>query len=396
MSDDLRTLFRRHVCQTSDAPMGLDVVRASGSTVWDRSGRAYLDLLAGMGVANVGHAHPDVVAAVRAQAERHLHVMVYGEYVQEPQVRLAARLAALLPPPLSVVYFTSSGAEAIDGALKTARKRTGRRRFVAFEGGFHGDTWGALSIGGNPIYREPFEPGLPHVSLLPFGDESALRAIDTDTAAVVIEPVQAEGGVRIPPPGYLAALRSRCTEMGALLVFDEVVTAFGRTGRLFGLEHTGVTPDLLVLAKALGGGLPLGAFAGAPETMRTLSRDPPLAHVTTFGGHPLSCAAGLAALDVLVREALVERAARIGTELLRRLRVLVGRAGLVEARGIGMLLGLEFERPEACARAARRAFDAGLVVNWTLHRDTVIRLAPPLTLGEAEMDDAVRRLATAL
>jgi acetylornithine/succinyldiaminopimelate/putrescine aminotransferase len=305
-------------------------------------------------------------------------------------------LATLLPAPLSVVYFTNSGAEAIDGALKTARKHTGRRRFVAFEGGFHGDTWGALSIGGNPLYRAPFEPLLPHVTLLPFGDAAALGGIDADTAAVVIEPVQAEGGVRVPPLGYLAALRRRCSEVGALLVFDEVVTAFGRTGRLFGFEHEGVVPDLLVLAKALGGGLPLGAFVGSPEVMGTLSHDPPLAHVTTFGGHPLSCAAGLAALDVLLREDLPARAERLGATLQRRLRVLVGRGGLHEVRGIGLLLGLEFTQPAACARAAERAFANGLILNWTLHRDTVIRLAPPLVMSDGEADEAVQRLAAAL
>jgi acetylornithine/succinyldiaminopimelate/putrescine aminotransferase len=396
VSDDLTALFLRHVCQTSDTPMGLDVVRAAGATVWDRGGHAYLDLLAGMGVANVGHAHPDVVAAVRVQAERHLHVMVYGEYVQEPQVRLAARLAALLPAPLSVVYFTNSGAEAIDGALKTARKHTGRPRFVAFEGGFHGDTWGALSIGGNPVYRTPFEPLLPDTALLPFGDAAALGAIDETTAAVVVEPVQAEGGVRIPPPGYLAALRRRCDAVGALLVFDEVVTAFGRTGRRFGFEHWDVRPDLLVLAKALGGGLPLGAFVGAPEVMRTLSHDPPLAHVTTFGGHPLSCAAGLAALEVLERHGLARRAAELGTRLQDRLRALIGRGGLAAVRGLGLLIGLQFDDAAACARAALRAFEERLIVNWTLHRDTVIRLAPPLVLTDAEMDDAVARLDRAL
>jgi acetylornithine/succinyldiaminopimelate/putrescine aminotransferase len=396
MSDDLPTLFLRHVCQTSDAPLGLDVARAAGATVWDRAGRPYLDLLAGMGVANVGHTHPEVVAAVRAQLERHLHVMVYGEFVQEPQVRLAARLASLLPDPLSVVYFTNSGAEAIDGALKTARKHTGRPRFVAFEGGFHGDTWGALSIGGNPVYRTPFEPLLPHTTLLPFGDAMALGAIDATTAAVVIEPIQAEGGVRIPPPGYLAALRRRCDETGALLVFDEVVTAFGRTGRLFGFEHDGVVPDLLVLAKALGGGLPLGAFVGAPAVMHTLAHDPPLAHVTTFGGHPVSCAAGLAALDVLLREQLAARAAALGTRLRERLTALAGRGGLRTVRGRGLLLGLEFDEPSACARTAERAFARRLILNWTLHRDTVIRLAPPLVLTDAEADDAVDRLADAL
>jgi acetylornithine/N-succinyldiaminopimelate aminotransferase len=396
VTDDLAALFRRHVCQTSAAPLGIVVARAAGSTVWDASGRAYLDLLAGMGVANVGHTHPDVVAAVRAQLERHLHVMVYGEAVQEPQVRLAQRLAALLPPPLEVVYFTSSGAEAIEGALKTARKHTGRKRLVAFAGGFHGDTLGALSIGGNPLYRTPFEPLLLDVAFLPFDDAAALGAIDERTAAVVVEPVQAEAGVRIPSPGFLPALRARCDATGALLVLDEVVTGFGRTGRPFAHEHWGVVPDLLVLAKAIGGGLPLGAFVGASAVMATLSHDPPLAHVTTFGGHPVSCAAGLAALEVLVRDGLAARAARLGADFLAELRRLVGRGGLVSARGIGLLLGLEFGAAADCARFARRALDAGLILGWTLHHDRVIRLAPPLVLTDAEADEALRRIATAL
>src|SRR6185436_10538859 len=229
MTDDVAALFLRHVCQTSGSPIGLRVARAAGARVWDVDGREYLDLLAGMGVANVGHAHPDVVAAVVAQAKKYLHVMVYGELVQEPQVRLAARLAEVLSPPLEVVYFTSSGAEAIEGALKTARKATGRWRLVAFDGGFHGDTIGALSIGGNPIYRNPFEPLLQGVTFLPFDDVPALDAITDEVAAVVVEPVQAEGGVRIPGPAYLSALRQRCDDVGALLVLDEVVTGFGRT-----------------------------------------------------------------------------------------------------------------------------------------------------------------------
>jgi acetylornithine/succinyldiaminopimelate/putrescine aminotransferase len=349
-----------------------------------------------MGVANVGHTHPEVVAAVRAQAERHLHVMVYGEMVQESQVRLATRLAALLPPPLEVVYFTSSGAEAIEGALKTARKATGRRRIVTFEGGFHGDTLGALSVGGNPVYRAPFEPLLPEVAWLPFGDSAALAGVDGQTAAVVVEPVQAEAGVRIPPPDFLPALRRRCDETGTLLVLDEVVTGLGRTGRLFAHQHWGVVPDLLVLAKALGGGLPLGAFVGAPGVMGTLAHDPPLAHVTTFGGHPLSCAAGLAALDVLVRERLADRAAALGATLLERLTRLRGQGGLTSVRGLGCLLGLEFADATACARFTRRAHEAGLILGWTLHRDTVVRLAPPLTLSRTEAELAVARIAEAL
>ncbi len=393
---DLEALFRRHVCQTSATPLGITVARASGSTIWDDAGHPYLDLLAGMGVANVGHTHPAVVAAVRAQAGQHLHVMVYGELVQESQVRLAARLAGLTEPPLEVVYFTSSGAEAIEGALKTARKHTGRRGLVAFEGGFHGDTFGALSIGGNPVYRAPFEPLLPDVRLLPFDDLPALAAIGERTAAVVVEPVQAEGGVRIPSPEFLPALRRRCNETGALLVLDEVVTGFGRTGRLFAHRHWDVVPDLLVLAKALGGGLPLGAFVGARRVMETLGRDPPLAHVTTFGGHPLSCAAGLAALEVLLAEDLPTRATRLGTTTLERLRTLVGRGGLIAVRGLGLLLGLAFENAPACVRFTHHALSRGLLLNWTLHRDTVVRLAPPLTISEAELDDAIARIAASL
>ena len=397
MSDaDLAALFRRHVCQTSATPMGLVVARAAGATIWDADGVAWLDLLAGMGVANVGHAHPAVVAAVQAQAARYLHVMVYGELVQAPQVRLAARLAALLPAPLDTVYFTSTGAEAIEGALKTARKHTGRTKLVAFDGAFHGDTFGALSIGGNPLYRRPFEPLLPGVTLLPFDDEPALAAIDRDTAAVVVEPIQAEGGVRVPHDDFLAALRRRCDATGALLVLDEVVTGLGRTGRRFAFEHAGVVPDLLVLAKALGGGLPLGAFVGAADVLRTLSHDPPLAHVTTFGGHPLSCAAGLAALEVLERDGLAARATRLGVRLRDALGALVGRGGLRAVRGRGLLVGLAFDDAAACARFAAAAHRERLILNWTLHADTVVRLAPPLVLSDAELDEAVGRIGRAL
>lgn len=396
MNDDLTALFRQHICQTSDAPLGLRVARASSATIWDTEGRAHLDLLAGMGVANVGHAHPEVTAAVRAQAERYLHVMVYGEFVQEPQVRLAARLAGLLPEPLSTVFFTSSGTEAIEGALKTARKHTGRAGLVAFEGGFHGDTFGALSVGGNPRYRTPFEPLLPGVRFLPFNDEAALAAIDERTAAVVVEPIQAEAGVRIPAPAFLEALRRRCDATGALLVLDEVVTGFGRTGRLFAFERTGVVPDILVLAKALGGGLPLGAFIGSPAIMGTLAHDPPLAHVTTFGGHPLSCAAGLAALEVLLRDGLPARAMAVGARLRDGLRAQVGRGGLRGVRAVGLLLGLDFADADACARFARRTWNSGLILNWTLHDDTVVRLAPPLVLSDAETTQAIGMMAAAL
>jgi len=391
----LRADFAQHVCQTSPQPLGIVVARAAGTTIWDHEGRAYLDLLAGMGVANVGHAHPEVVAAIERQVRDYLHVAVYGELVQQPQVALARRLAALAPGALDVVYFTNSGTEAIEGALKTARKFTRRSGLVAFEGSFHGDTFGALSVGGNPIYRAPFEPLLPDVTFLPFGVVEALDRIDASVAAVVVEPVQGEGGVRIPPPEFLPALRRRCDAVGALLIADEVITGFGRTGTLFAVEHWQVEPDLLVLAKALGGGMPLGAFVGRAEVMETLQHDPPLAHVTTFGGHPVCCAAGLAGLEVIERDGLAARAARLGSEWLATLRTLGGGA-LSSVRGLGLLLALELANPEVTRRFAAECLARGLILNWTLHRDTVVRMAPPLTISDAEVAQATAAIGEAL
>ncbi|HEU4754561.1 MAG TPA: aspartate aminotransferase family protein, partial [Armatimonadota bacterium] len=317
---ELTRTFRRYVCQTSDSPLGLQIESARGATLRTTDGARFIDFLAGIGVNNVGHAHPAVVAAVQGQAEKYLHAMVYGEYVLEPQVRLAELLAQVTPDPLSVVYFTNSGTEANEGALKLAKKWTGRSRLVAFHNSYHGDTQGSLSVTGRAVYRDPFLPLLPDVEFLPFGDFDALAGIDSGVAAVITEPIQGEGGIRVPPAGWLPALRERCTETGALLIFDEVQTGLGRTGSLFAGEHWNVVPDILVLAKALGGGMPLGAFIGAPELMRTLSHDPPLAHVTTFGGHPVCCAAGLASLRVILDKALPERAARVGHQIRSRLR----------------------------------------------------------------------------
>jgi acetylornithine/N-succinyldiaminopimelate aminotransferase len=393
--DNLKQAFFRHVCQTSAEPLGIVVARARGSRIWDVTGREYLDLLAGMGVANIGHAHPAVVAAVEKQLAAYLHVSVYGEMVQQPQAELARRLAEVTPGDLAVVYFTNSGTEAVEGALKTARKFTRRTRFIAFTGAFHGDTFGALSVGGNPVYQEPFGPLLSDIQLLPFDDVAALQRIDTSVAAAIVEPVQGEGGVRIPGTEFLPSLRQRCTEVGALLIADEVITGFGRTGKLFACEHWNVVPDILVLAKALGGGMPLGAFVGRPEVMQTLSHDPPLGHVTTFGGHPVSCAAGLAALDFLLAERLVDRAARIGAEWLGELQALTGRVPCA-ARGKGLLMALEFETPAATRDFVTRCFERGLILNWTLHRDTVVRLAPPLTITPDEIERASAMIAEAL
>jgi acetylornithine/succinyldiaminopimelate/putrescine aminotransferase len=393
--DDLRRGFLRHVCQTSAAPLGIVVARAGGATIWDADGRPYLDLLSGIGVANIGHGHPEVIAAVRAQAERYLHVLVYGEAVEEPQVRLAQRLAELTPGDLSVVYFCNSGTEAIEGAVKLARKATRRLRLVAFRGGYHGDTMGALSLCDSTVYRAPFEPLLGDVEFLPFDDPAALARIDERVAAVVVEPIQGEGGVRVPAAEFLPAVRARCDATGALLILDEVMTGCGRSGSWFACQQWNVTPDVLVLAKALGGGLPLGAFVGRPELMATLSHDPPLAHVTTFGGHPLSCAAGLAALAVATRERLPERAAAVGERWRAHLSAALGPV-LVDVRGRGLLIGLELASPRHTEAFCRAAFARGLILNWTLHRDTVVRLAPPLTISDADGERALTAITAAL
>ncbi len=392
---ELGDFFRQNLAQTSDAPIGLEISRAEGSWLVASDGGRYLDLIAGIGVSALGHGHPEVVAAIGEQARRHLHVMVYGEYVIESQVMLARRLTELLPRPLERVYFTNSGAEAIECALKVARKFTGRAAFVAFDGAYHGDTMGALALAGNRAMREPFGTLPGPVRRLPFGHEEAVAKIDSTIAAVVIEPVQAEGGVRVPEAGFIRALRERCDRAGAMLIFDEVLTGFGRTGKLFALEHFGVVPDIVVMAKALGGGLPLGALCGRDELLGTLSHDPPLGHITTFGGHPLSCAAGLAALNVIVRERLFERAATIGKEIVRRL--LAMRAPEMAAvRGIGMLVGIEFRDAALARRFVAATLAHGVVVNWTLNADNVVRLAPMLTIMPDEVDFAMSAMKKAL
>ncbi len=390
-----RDNFLHHLAQTSEAPIGLEIDHAEGSWIYTTDGRRYLDFIAGIGVSALGHGHAVVLSAIAAQARRHLHVMVYGEYIIPVQARLAARLAELLPPKLGRIYFTNSGAEAIEGALKTARKHTGRAGLVAFEGAYHGDTMGALALMGNPAFRAPFDPLPGPVRHLPYNDERALEGIDRTVAAVVIEPVQAEGGVRIPDRTFLAALRERCDRSGTVLIFDEVLTGFGRLGRLFALEHFGVVPDLLVLAKALGGGLPLGAFCGSDELIGKLSRNPPLGHITTFGGHPLSCAAGLAALETIVEGRWWEAAGRAGDQIRAGVSAFGG-SEIAAVRGLGLLVGIEFAQAGLAQRFVAETIARGVIINWTLNADRVVRLAPPLTISAAEIEFALEAMRAAL
>jgi acetylornithine/N-succinyldiaminopimelate aminotransferase len=387
--------FLQHLAQTSDSPIGLEIDRTEGCWLYTCDGRRYLDLIAGIGVSALGHGHPAVLAAIDRQLRRHLHVMVYGEYIQESQATLAAELARVLPPGLSRVYFTNSGAEAIEGALKTARKYTGRAAFAAFDGAYHGDTMGALALAGNPEFRAPFGELPGPVLHLPYDDAAALETIDDRVAAAVVEPVQAEGGVRIPHHGFIEALRRRCSESGTLLIFDEVLTGLGRTGRMFALEHFGVTPDMVILAKALGGGLPLGAFCAPDKILSVLSRNPPLGHITTFGGHPLSCAAGGAALKTIVEQRLWERAGTIGSLIRQRLAEVLGRE-VVDIRGAGLLIGIEFADAQTTRQFVAECLSRGVIVNWTLNADRVVRLAPPLTINEDEIDFAISAMKEAL
>ena len=381
---DLEHIFYRHVAQTSAHPLGLVVERAYGPFIELSDGRKVIDLISGIAVSSIGHCHPRVVDAVKDQVDRHLHVMVYGECILQPQVALAALLTKHLPESLDVVYFCNSGTEATEGALKLAKKATGRSRMVAFEDSYHGDTHGSLSVTGREVYRKPFMPLLPGVTFLPFNEDVALENIDDTVACVIIEPIQGEGGVRVPEISWMKALRNRCSEAGALLIFDEIQTGMGRTGTLFAFEHFGVKPDVLCLAKAFGGGMPLGAFVSSAETMSALQDNPPLSHVTTFGGNPVSCAAGHAALQVIVKERLAERATEIGG----RLRSILNHEHIREIRGMGAMLGMELKNADITRQVVESCLERGVLLGWTLHSDTLVRIAPPLNIPWDVLDDA--------
>ena len=388
----LQERFERFMAWTSDTPLGLVIDRAEGPWLYLSDKRRIVDMISGIAVSSLGHGHPAVVEAVREQAARHMHVMVYGEFVQRPQVDLAELLARHLPPSLQVTYFTNSGTEANEGALKLAKKVTGRSRMVAFEGSFHGDTHGSLSVTGRHVYQDPFRPLLPNVDILPFDNERALQAIDEQTACVITEPIQGEGGLNIPEDGWMRALRARCDETGALLIFDEVQTGFGRTGTLFAFEQFGVIPDILTIAKAFGGGMPLGAFISSAERFQVLRRDPPLSHVTTFGGHPVSCAAALAALHVLLDEQLPVRAHAIEERIRQRLQ----HPSIVEVRGRGALLGMQLRDADLTTRTVHRCLEEGVLLGWTLHSDCLVRIAPHLTIPFDVLDGACDTIIRAL
>ena len=382
--DDLHRAFQDHLASTSPHPLALDIVRAEGCLLYDRRGRTYLDLVAGLAVNNVGHRHPNVVRAIKDQADRYLHVIPYGEFIQEPQVRYAERLAKLLPDGLDNVYFVNSGTEAIEAALKLAKRATGRTRLVACHKSYHGSTHGSLSITGNETKKYRNRPLLPDVDFIAFDRIEDLERITKEVACVVVEPIQGDAGVRVPDTAWLVALRETCTAMGALLVFDEVQTGFGRTGRLFALERSGVVPDILVLGKALGGGMPMGAFISSKAHMELLTHDPVLGHITTFGGHPIPCVAGLAALNALLAEGMVDNAVRMGA-LFKELLV---HPAIQEVRGEGLMLAVELGDPELVQRVVLGALADGVLGFWFLSCPSAFRIAPPLTISEDQVRSA--------
>lgn len=389
----LRKQFLQHIGQTSPAPQLIEVARAEGVFFYTPEGKPYYDLISGVSVSNVGHGNPAVVDAVCAQARDYMHIMVYGEVVERPQVEYARKIAEALPAPLDSVYFLSSGAEAVEGALKLAKRATGRTELIGMRNAYHGSTHGAMSLMGGEDWNYAFRPLLPDVRHLRFNNFDDLQHITTRTAGVLVEPVQGEAGVVVPAEGYLEALRAKCTEVGAKLIFDEIQMGFGRSGEMFACVKFGVTPDIVCLAKALGGGMPLGAFVSDHDTMNLLTHNPVLGHITTFGGHPVCCAAGLAAMNYLEEHNLVGQAEQKGA-LFERL--LADHPKVVEIRRCGLLLAVELGSSEAYFRLLDLFIEAGILSDCFLFCESAFRISPPLTISEQEIVECSALIRTCL
>ena len=388
---NLRTLFLQHLAQTSPAPLALEIARAQGCFLYDKKKKPYLDLIAGIGVSGLGHRHPKVEAAVQKQLKQYWHTLVYGEYILTPQVRLAALLAENLAG-LDSVYFVNSGAEATEGAMKLAKRATGRPDIVACRYAYHGSTQGAASLMWPTDFTLPYHPLLPGIRHIDFNDDDGLSQIDGKTAAVVVETVQGEAGVRLPRPAWLQALRQRCTETGALLILDEIQAGYGRTGALFAFQQYNIQPDILLLAKGFGGGMPIGAFIASRNLMQVLSFNPPLGHITTFGGHPVCAAAALATLKVLLESTLISEVAE-KEALFKHLLV---HPDIIELRGTGLWFALDLGDAARVQRVMQYCLHRGLITDWFLFNDKSIRIAPPLIITASEISWACELLLEAL
>jgi len=384
-----RELFYRYLGLPSFNPMGLDIIQAEGIWLTERSGNRYMDMVSGISVSNIGHRHPKVLSAIREQLDKYLYLNVYGEFIQTPQVKLAKCLSDLLPASLNSVYFVNSGSEAIEGAMKLAKRYTGRQEIIAFKDAYHGSTQGALSILGHEEMKNSFRPLIPDIRFLKFNDLNDLSHITDKTACVVAETIQAEAGLILPERNFLHLLRERCSETGTLLVIDDVQMGFGRTGTFFSFEQFGLEPDILVLAKALGAGMPLGAFIAPKQVMDTLAFNPELGHITTFGGHPVSCAAALAGIEVLLAENLLGDVAMKGQLIEEK----VGSHQAVTAcRRKGLALAVDLADSGKRQRFMEAALQQGIVIDWYLFQPATFRIAPPLTITFDEIDEACERL----
>lgn len=379
-----RQLFLQHNAQTSPEPLMLEFVRAKGIYIYDAQNKKHIDLIAGIGVSNVGHCHPAVVKAIQEQAETYMHLMVYGEYVQTPQVNFAKALADILPESLSCTYFLNSGTEAVEGAMKLAKRYTGRKGFIACKNAYHGSTQGAESLMESDFYSSGYGPFLPHVSFIEHNNIADLEKITTEIAAVFIEPIQGEAGIRVADLSYMQALRTKCTETGTLLIFDEIQSGFGRSGKMFAFEHYNIVPDVLLLAKGIGGGMPIGAFISSLEIMSVLSHSPILGHMTTFGGHPVCCAAGLATLRTLVDDHIVDEVEEKG----QLFKQLLQHPAIREIRGKGLMLAVEFENFEINKKIIDACILDGVLSDWFLHCSNSMRIAPPLIMTKEEIEEA--------
>ena len=396
MSEILRKQFLRHVAQTSPGPQLIEVARAEGVFFYTPEGKPYYDLVSGVSVNNVGHGNRAVVEAVQRQAADYMHIMVYGEMVERPQVEFARLLAETLPEPLDTVYFLNSGAEAVEGALKLAKRYTHRTEMISMRRAYHGSTHGAMSMMGEPEgeeWKNAFRPLLPDTKAIDFNSFADLEQITERTACVLCEPVQGEAGVRVPQDGYLQALRKRCDEVGALLIFDEIQVGMGRTGEMFAMQKYGVTPDIVCLAKALGGGMPLGAFVSSQKIMSTLTHNPVLGHITTFGGHPVCCAAGLAAMKFLQDEKVVEDVERKGAMFVELLK---DHPAVKEIRRSGLLMAVELGESAKLYRLMDYFIEEGILSDWFLYCDTAFRISPPLIITDDEIRDCAELIKKCL
>ncbi len=387
-----RELFLKHIAQTSPSPLAFEIKKAEGCLLYDTNGKEYIDLIGGISVANIGHRHPKVVEAIKKQLDAYMHVMVYGEFIESPQVQYAKLLTDNLPPSLNSVYFTNSGAEAIEGSMKLAKRITNRTQIIAFKNSYHGSTQGALSIIGDEYWRNAFRPLLPDVLHLEYNSFQSLNEISEKTACVFAETIQAEAGIIVPSKEWLEALRKKCTETGTLLILDEIQAGFGRTGKLWGFENFDVVPDILILGKALGGGMPLGAFIADKKLMDAFTENPVLGHITTFGGHPVCCAAGMAAMKVLLEEKIISEI-KEKEELFRSLLV---HPKIKAIRSFGLWMAVEFDSFETNKKIIDTCIVSGVMTDWFLFAPNCLRISPPLIVSRNHITEACNKILNAI